>query len=520
MELMQDIDHYLKGEPLKTRRDTLGYRAGKFVRRNRRVVGASALMLTLIAGMLAFFTLRLAKARDHANRETAIATAVNRFLSDDLLARSDPFRSGAANESFVEVVSQASPRIDVQFRDEPVVAARLHQTLAKAFDNRSEFPRARQEYGRANDLFKRGEGPLSEDAALVSLQRAAMEARSYERGSLALAKSILREAETSISRISKPREDLAVWLLSTRGVIAIIGNDARSANENFSGALQRAEAISSFDEAARLRIKDTLGFSYIRLGDGAKAESLFRELVEAFSKAGGPDGLNVLRIRIKLSQALLIQGKYADAIKEANLIYPGLVRKLGEDHELTLNLLGMRAASEGSLGMWDEAIRDDLTVYNLAVRKQGPVSFFSIAMLSDAALSQCRAGRYLEGERNARKAFQEAKQAFGPRAGITGGCSYALATCLIDVNRLDEASELLRNIDAKAVAQLNGDSTVDASIALAQGEIASKLWDYSLAQRYAQIAAPAFERPNSEVSARQALARLRKAIERHLGVSR
>jgi len=34
--LIRDIDHYLKGEPLEARPDSLRYRAGKFVRRNRR----------------------------------------------------------------------------------------------------------------------------------------------------------------------------------------------------------------------------------------------------------------------------------------------------------------------------------------------------------------------------------------------------------------------------------------------------------------------------------------------------
>jgi eukaryotic-like serine/threonine-protein kinase len=39
--LIRDIDHYLKGEPLEARPDTLGYRMGKFVRRNRRAVTAT-----------------------------------------------------------------------------------------------------------------------------------------------------------------------------------------------------------------------------------------------------------------------------------------------------------------------------------------------------------------------------------------------------------------------------------------------------------------------------------------------
>ena len=36
--LIRDIDHYLKGEPLEARADTLRYRLGKFVKRNRRTV--------------------------------------------------------------------------------------------------------------------------------------------------------------------------------------------------------------------------------------------------------------------------------------------------------------------------------------------------------------------------------------------------------------------------------------------------------------------------------------------------
>ena len=36
--LIRDVDHYLSGQPLEARADTLGYRAGKFVRRNWRAL--------------------------------------------------------------------------------------------------------------------------------------------------------------------------------------------------------------------------------------------------------------------------------------------------------------------------------------------------------------------------------------------------------------------------------------------------------------------------------------------------
>ncbi len=516
-DLIRDVDHYLNSEPLEARPVSFGYWLGKFVRRNERAVVASSLAFILVAGLIVFFTVRLAKAQAAAARETAITTAMNRFLTEDLLGQTDPFRSKDAKESFADVVLQSSPQIDSKFRTEPLVAARLHQVVARAFDNRSDFPRARREYSRATELFKQAQGPLSEDAIKALLQRTSMEARVNERGSLETAKSLLGEAEKTISKIATPGEDLAVWLLSARGYIAVVENDGRAANEYFADAFRRAKAIPSFDNAALMRIKRTLAFSWIRLADGAKAEPLFRELAEAYARTGGPDSPYTLQARVNLSQALMIQRKYHDAIENANLIYPALVRRLGEDHEVTMAMLGNRAASEGSLGMWDEAIRDDLTAYNLSVRKQGPESFYSIAMLSDAGLSQCRAGRYAEGEPNARQAYEKSRQTFGPRAGLTGGTAYALATCLIRMNKqLSEASELLQNVDLKAVTAMSGDSSTSASVALAQGEIAVRQGNYVLAQRYAQTAAPTFEGPDSNALDKQEFAALKNTVELHL----
>ncbi len=315
----------------------------------------------------------------------------------------------------MDAIKQASPSIDRKFKNEPLIAARLHQTIARAFDNRTDYPDARLEYDRAAALFKQVDGELSEDAIIVQLQRVTLEARSYESGSLPLAKSILGQQEALIARLPHPRPDLPVWLSSARGMVALIENNAKSAAENFQAAVDKAETLPEFDESARLTFKQRLAFSYIRLGEGAKAEQLFRELIVAFTRVAGPDSPNVLRVRLNLAQAFMIQNKHDEAIKEATAIYPEFVSRLGADHELTMQLLTTRAQSEGSLGLWDDAIRDDLAIHDLAVRKQGPLSFFAITTLTDASLAECRAGRYREGESNARQAYAASVKAFGPR---------------------------------------------------------------------------------------------------------
>src|SRR5215469_7789251 len=267
--LVRDVDHYLKGEPLEARPDTVGYRLRKFVVRRRRPVSAAAAAFALVVGMVVFFTARLASERDRGNRQTAIASAVNRFLSDDLLGRGDPFQSGKADQSLLDAILQASPGIDHKFANEPEVAARLHLTIAQALDNRSNFPEARQEYERTHALFLQTGGPLSQDAAAVQLQRAIMEARSFQSQGIATAKSLVSGQETLLPKIPHPRAEVKIWLLTAKGMIALVESDAKSANHYFKEASDAASNAPELDEVARFNLRQRLAFTYIRLGDGA-----------------------------------------------------------------------------------------------------------------------------------------------------------------------------------------------------------------------------------------------------------
>jgi serine/threonine protein kinase len=510
--LTRDIDHYLRQEPLEAQTESVRYRVGKFVRRNRTTVLTISLAAAVTIFLIVFFTVRLAEAKNRATREAAATAAMNRFLSDDLLGHTDPFRSSHAKEDFADVVSQASPQIDSEFAAQPLLAARLHETLAKAFDNRSDFKRARQEYMRADDLFRQAEGPLSQEAVLMRLQRASLEARSFEPGSMAVARSLLQNAESSLSEIPHPQPDLAVWNLVARGVIGVLSNDASQANLDLTAALQAAQSLREFDALSRIRIEEVLAYTYVRLGKGEQAEQLLHELIDDYSKVEGSGGARGLRARAYLVESLLIQHKYAETIREADLLYPLLVTRLGESHEAPLSILGARAAAEGSLGEWKPAIRDDLAAHAIAVRKQGSTAFYPIAMLSDAGLSQCRASNYAEGEANARQAFEQSRRAFGPRNALTQGTSYAFAICLIGLRQTNKASVLLDSIDPVAVMKLTGDSSVPAGLALAKGEIAYLRGDYATARQYVKIATPEFERADADFGPRQQLHRLQNAL--------
>jgi len=168
------------------------------------------------------------------------------------------------------------------------------------------------------------------------------------------------------------------------------------------------------------------------------------------------------------------------------------------------------------MGLFDDSVRDDLAIYDIAVKKQGPLSFYAIATLSDAAEGQCRA-RYLdEGLANARKAHAAAVQAFGPQAGLAGGTSLPLANCLIGLGQLQEASQYLSNLDTKAIAQLTGDPDWGAGVTLAQAEIAYRTGDYAQARKFLDLVQPVFSRPDAEAYQKRKMDELSEMTTSHL----
>src|SRR5213080_4654677 len=78
--LIRDVDHYLAGEPLEARPDTLGYRLGKYVRRNWRPVSAAAASFIIVISLVVFYTVRLATARNAAVAEAARTQRIQRFM--------------------------------------------------------------------------------------------------------------------------------------------------------------------------------------------------------------------------------------------------------------------------------------------------------------------------------------------------------------------------------------------------------------------------------------------------------
>jgi eukaryotic-like serine/threonine-protein kinase len=139
-QFSEDIGRYLQGLPVSARKDSLRYRAGKFINRNKAGVAAAALvLLTLISALVvSLWQAGVARReRDAAHQQKIKAERISEFLAA-ALDYSDPTSAvpGGKNRrdaTISEMLDDLAPRIQSELGDQLDVRASLQRTIGVAY---------------------------------------------------------------------------------------------------------------------------------------------------------------------------------------------------------------------------------------------------------------------------------------------------------------------------------------------------------------------------------------------------
>ncbi len=143
----EDIWRFIDGLPVLARGQSLGYRASKFFKRNRvSVIAATFVFVSLIAGLTAAIRqTNIARAQaslariesDNAKAEQEKSEKISKFMGKMIsYANAGWYAEGAkfhGDARVIDALLDMSDKIDVEFADEPDVAAELHHKFAEAF---------------------------------------------------------------------------------------------------------------------------------------------------------------------------------------------------------------------------------------------------------------------------------------------------------------------------------------------------------------------------------------------------
>lgn len=434
-QLVDDVRRHLEGRPVMAHKDTLGYRAAKFVRRHRLGVAAAAALAVLSLGFVAsvtFQSARIARERDKAQH------VANLFV--ELFKVSDPTEARGGSITARELLDKGVGHIEQGLQDQPEVQASLFDVMGRVYQNLGIYDTAGTLLEKALETRRRVLGPSHLDVgeslnALGELRR--------QKGDYKGAEVVLREAVALNRSLAGGGDPRLAESLNHLGKVLLAKGEHAEAEAVLREALSINRRSLGADHVQVGESLNNLGAVLYARGDDAGAEPLFREGLEVRRKRMGPDHPLVAASLNNLASLLSRKGDYAEAegaSREALAVY----RKLfAGDHPrvaTALNNLALILYARADYAAAEPVFRESLAMR----RKLLPAEHPDVAQsLSNLGLLLQMQGRFDESEALYREALQIRQRALGLRHVLVAQSLNNLGLLLEARGRLEEAAGLL-----------------------------------------------------------------------------
>ena len=365
--LLRDVDHYLKGEPLDARPDSARYRLRKFVARNRRGVAAAAAALLLVAGLITFFTVRLAIARNAALAQAARTQRIQKFMTN--LFQGGDEAAGPADSLRVVTLLDRGVQEAHSLNAEPAVQAELYATLGGIYQKLGKLEQANRLLESALDAQQSHFGADSAEVAqtlvaigqLRSDQAKLEEAEKFTQQGLAMARRNLPANNPALVKamIAYGR------VLGQRGsydhAIQVLGE---AVNIESKPGRSEADLVNSLSALAEANYS---------AGHYPVADSLYRRVLEMHRKMYGERHPSVAEDLGNIAAIQQDLGFYTEAEKFDRQALDITQGYYGKDHPKTainLTMLGRALEFENKFDESDAVLKQALAIQE---RVYGPV---------------------------------------------------------------------------------------------------------------------------------------------------
>ena len=414
-ELARDLRHYLAGEPIEAKRDSVTYMLRKSLRRYRvPLVISTAFVLVIVAALIASLTFwgqavaqrnHAEAARDTADEQRRIAVAaaakaaaVNTFLQE-MLAAVDPTGPLGSDVTVRAVLDQAARDVDAgSLTDQHALEADVRLTIGRMYAELGLYaaaePHLRSALAIRESQSDTQPGELADCLSALGdlLRRAGRfdEAQEF----LARALQVRTDAFGSSSvLVADSLADIAA-VLSEKGEFDTAEQNLRDALSVYRGS---ADDATPQIAAALTNLADLFN----QRGDYATAEPLYEEALTMRRQALGEDHLYVAANLNNLAVLLLEQERTAEA---------------------------------------EPLLREALRIRELRLGDSHPSVATSMANLASCLRKQ---KKFEAAEKLSREALEIQRAVLPPAHPDLGAALGNLATVLCETNRFAEAEPLL-----------------------------------------------------------------------------
>ena len=436
--LIRDVDHYLKREPLEARPDRLGYRLEKFARRNRREVIAASIAVLVVVGLVVFFTVRLARARDAALAEAARTQRLQRFTMN-LFQGGDEAVGPADDLRVITLVDRGVQEARALTADRSA-QAEIYQTLGGVYTNLGKLDQADKLLNTALEQRQRLFGADSAEVAdtLVALAGVRDAQARFDE-----AEKLARQGLEMSQRHLAPNHPAMGKATAILGKIL----EDRGAYPAAIKVLEEAARLQSTAQASRADLSATLSElanCHFYAGNLDTSEALNQQILVMDRELYGEHHPHIADDLINLGAIQYERANFSDAERYYRQGLEVTQAFYGKDHPATASALTMLGRAVLSQGKLDEAA--GMLEQALAIQEKafGKVHPRVAGTLNELGKISQRRGRLDEAESELTRTVDIYKTVYSGKHYYIGVALSNLAGVLVDKKEYGRAEKLYR----------------------------------------------------------------------------
>lgn len=386
-------------------------RLSRWVRRHGRGLAAAVLVLLALGVGLAATLLQARRTAAEAQRAEAAVS----FL-EDLFTAADPRRERGEVPDARELLSRGRKRLERDLSDQPLLRARLLDTLGKIHGTLGLYAEARPLLEEALAIRERLEGPDHPEVrdTLLRLGWLAHLARKED------AEPLLRRALTLAEKHAQREPEALAKTLNDLGSVLAAAGKFDQAEPTLRRALALYERLFGKEDLRVAKVLHNLsGIAYYRSREEparlAEAEALLRRALSIRERSLPADDLELAGSREALALLRRGQKQPAEAAELLEAVVLTSERIYGPDHpELARALLNLGLARTET-GEFERAGALLSRAWSIFERRHGPEHKLTVKTLADLAYTELLRQRYAEAEPLYRRLLElKAKGALGP----------------------------------------------------------------------------------------------------------
>ena len=433
-QFADDIERHLAHRPVLARPESLGYRAGKFLRRNAWATAAVALVLVTITSLVTFYTLQLQREREQLARERATAEEVSAFLVG-LFEEANPTRA-QPDVSARQVLEDGTARIDELRSSQPLVAARLMLTMGRAYSGLGVYDRARELDMEAlsirRKLLPAGDPRIAE--ALHHVGVVQTELREHD-ASLVTLQEALSLREAALGPDAAPVGETLYRI----GVLQHRRGDYVAMGKALERAITIYEKAYGLDSPTLVEVLNNLGIHYGMVSNNTASLATLQRALDIGEHAWGHDSIRIATTLQALGRQNWAMGNLTEAIAYYQRTLVIKEHYLGPEHPDLGNTLYGLANSSNTIG----AFSDSFAYYSRAMAIQrktlGPDDFYLALTYSGMGFLHSELGLFDQSKEYFRRALDIAERKWGPKHPDLRAPLAGMARALMQQRRFAEA---------------------------------------------------------------------------------